>query len=95
MRDVEGGWDHKKAAKGVGGDRICSGSEENECVTEMNVLHRDRGPGGPEGEQEAMSDAEQVWECENVGDGAGYDGRWCWMDGATSSTHCESKQLET
>ena len=48
-------------------------------------------PGGAEGEQEAMSNIKRVWEHESIGDGAGYDGRWCWMNGAMSSAHCESK----
>ena len=44
---------------------------------ETNALRRDRGL---EGEQETMSDVKRVWERENVGDRAGYDGRQCRMD---------------
>ena len=44
MRDIEGDWDGEKVAKGIVHDRIHLRSEDNECITEMDTLHQNRGP---------------------------------------------------
>lgn len=49
---------------------------------------------GQWGEQGAIGGAERDWKREIGVEGARYGGRWCWMDGATSGTCCDSKRVE-
>ena len=76
-------------------DGMCQGHKENERVVETDALCRDRGPTGHIGEQEVMGDVEDDCDRQNDVESRGYDGRWCWMDGATSAPRRKSKRLET
>ena len=63
----------------------------NECVVETKALRRDIGPGGLEGEQEAMDDVEDDLDHQNVIEGGGHDGIWWGKNGATSTACHNSK----
>ena len=92
---VEDVWDRRNVVDSGGYDGIDPRSDENERVVETNALRRGIGPGGHRGEQEATGDVERDWKRQNVVEGAGYDGRWGRMDGATSGARCNSKRVGT
>ena len=50
------------------------------------------GAGDPKGDQEAMGHIECDWSGANNVEGAGYDGRWCRMDGTMSGARCDPKR---
>ncbi|KAI6096948.1 hypothetical protein EDD16DRAFT_1782316 [Pisolithus croceorrhizus] len=60
-----------------------------------NVSSQIRLPAGQEEDKEAFGVVKNEWKHRNDGEGVDMDGIWCWMDGATSSTCCDSKQVET
>ena len=94
-RGVEGVRDRRKVVDDAEHDGICHGRDGSGGDVETNAPGRDRGPGGQSSEQEAMGDVERDWKRENAVGGAGYDGRWCRMDGATSGARCNSKRVGT
>ena len=94
-RGVEGVRDRRKVVEGADCDGIGLGIDGNERGVETNALRRVGGPGGTEGEQEAMGDVEADWDRRNDGEGGGYDGRWWGMDGATSVARRDSERVET
>ena len=50
--------------------------------------------GQESGKQEATGSVKHDWKCEIIVEGTRYDGRWCQMDGATSSACCDLKMSE-
>ena len=73
----------------------CTEGVMNKLIAETNAQNRDIGLGDPESNQEAMGHVEHDWNSVNDVKGAGYDGRQCQMNGATSSACCKSKRLKT
>ena len=94
LRGVEGVRDRRKVVDDTDYDGIGPRSDENARVVETNALRRDRGPGDPRGDQEAMGTVERNWKREIDGDGDDDDGRWWGMDGATSAARRDSKRVK-
>ncbi|KAI6102801.1 hypothetical protein F5141DRAFT_1065429 [Pisolithus sp. B1] len=61
----------------------------------MNPPSQTRGPGGQVKVNEMFRDIEDEWKHQNDQEQVGMDGKWCQMDGATSSTCHDSKRVET
>ena len=55
-------------------DTECHRGKMNERIVKMNVLHRDKGPGGHMGELERSRGVEGIWNCGKVVDGAEHNG---------------------
>ena len=94
-RGVERDWDPKTLVEDADYDGIHPRSDENERVVETNVLRRVGGPGGPEGDQEAMGDVEDDWDRQDDAEGVGCDGNGGRKGGATSAAHRNSKRVKT
>ena len=94
-RAVEVDWSRGNVVDGGELDGIGRGRDGNGDDVDKYAPGRVRGSGDPGGEQEATGCVERDWKRETVVEGAGYDGRWCRMDGATSAARRDSKRVET
>ena len=94
-KGVEGDSDSANVVDHAGYDGIHPRSRENERVNEMSVPCQDRGPGGHMGELVTSRGVEGDWRCRNDGQGIGYDGKACRMDGTTSGARRDSKRVKT
>ena len=86
-RDSDGDVSHGTQALPRGDD------DEREVKTA--APGRDTGQGGRVRVQDGSDDIERNLECDNDGDGDGYDERWARMDGTASGGRRESKRLDT
>ena len=69
-RGVKVNSEHRDVVDNVKCDGICSRSEENERIIEMNAQHRDQGVEGAEGDQVKPRGVEVYLDHQNVVDDA-------------------------
>jgi len=89
-RDVQVDRKCRNVADGTRIDGTRPSTKEYVRVVESKARRRDFGPGGHKGERVGLGSVEDDWRRRNDGDGIGYDGKRCWMDGATSGARCGS-----
>ncbi|KAI6115465.1 hypothetical protein EDD16DRAFT_1520640 [Pisolithus croceorrhizus] len=73
----------------------CPEGIRSQHSVDMNPPSQTRGPGGQVEVNEMFGDVEDEWKHQNDQEQVGMDGKWCRMDGATSSTHHDSKRVKT
>ena len=93
--DVEGVRDRRKVVDDADYNGIGPRNDGDEHGVETDALRRDKGPGDPESEHEAMGDVERDRRRRNGVEGVGHDGGRWGMDGATSAARRDSKRVET
>jgi len=70
-------------------------SDGNARAIETDVLHPEKDPGGPEGEQDELGSVGSDWERQNNGEVDGYNGNGDQRNGTASSAHYDSKRVRT
>ena len=94
-RDDEELPDRRKVTDYVGYDGTGPMSDGDMRVIETNVQCRDPDPGGHQGMRVRSGDVGADWNGESDGEGVGYDGEECLMDGTMSGACHDSKRAET
>ncbi|KAI6118627.1 hypothetical protein EV401DRAFT_1888615 [Pisolithus croceorrhizus] len=72
----------------------CPESIRSQCSVSMNAPSQVRGPRGQEVANKVLRDVKDEWRHQNDGAQVGTDGMRYQMDGATSSTCCNSKRVK-
>lgn len=83
------------ASDNLQGPKECPEGTRNWRNVDTNASSQVRGPRGQEEPRKVLGVAEDEWKRRNDRERVGMEGKWCWMDGATSSTSCDSKRVET
>ena len=89
----EGWLEMQKAVNGSGYDGEHTRSQEDECVIETNVHHRDTGPGGQLGKWGRLGDVEDDWKRWSDAECNKTSGGRCGKDAATSGAHHDLNQV--
>lgn len=83
------------ASDNLQGPKECPEGTRNWRNVDTNASSQVRGPRDQEEPRKALGVAEDEWKRRNDRERVGMEGKWCRMDGATSSTSCDSKRVET